>query len=66
MNFVATYGEYAPDAVGETRQERIKLLEEWRNLCMNIEQDARNKAELATEEIYRLKPKLNEAEDDDL
>lgn len=64
MNFVATYGDYAPDTVGETAQERIKLLEEWRSLCMNVEQDARNKAEKATEEIFRLKPNFEDQDDD--
>lgn len=66
MNFVATYGDYAPDSVGQTPQERIKLLEEWRSLCMNVELDARNKAEKATEEITKLKPALDEVQDDDL
>lgn len=33
---------------------------------MNIELDARNKAEKATEEITKLKPALDEVQDDDL
>ena len=66
MNFVATYGDYAPDAVGETAQERIHLLEEWRNLCLDIELDARNKAEKASKEISKLKyPTLEDRSRDD-
>jgi hypothetical protein len=66
MTYALTYGDYAPDALGVTVQDRIQSLEQWRNLCVDIESDARQKAEKATEDIKRLRDTSLEAQDDEL
>jgi len=67
MTYALTYGEYAPDTLGVTVQDRIRSLEQWRNLCIDVETDARRKADQASEDIRRLKkPSIEEAQDDEL
>jgi hypothetical protein len=64
MTYTLTYGDYAPDMEGVSVQEHIKSLEDWRNLCIDAESDARQKALVATVEITKLKNKLDVYDDD--
>jgi len=66
MTYALTYGDYAPDTLGVTVQDRIHSLEQWRNLCIDVESDARQKAVQATEDIRRLKGTSLEEDDNEL
>lgn len=66
MTYALTYGDYASDTLGVTVQDRIQSLEQWRNLCIDVESDARQKVVKATEDIIRLKDSSLEADDDEL
>lgn len=58
---------YAVDSPSETIQERLTSLRNFLNVIMDIESDARRKADEIRKDIEQLEaPKLEEVNDDEL